>query len=131
MLQTSPKIKLNACLSSTLLAMIPKVESELSQFRKIVEKPCIEFEQRMSHLGWFAPTESQKMEGFLTSIVSGLEEKFVEIRRRETLARARDLVLSDYHNTMLGTGDALDDETASAGIDLYTYKFIKDDVVFL
>ena len=41
--------------------------------------------------------------------------KFGEMRRREILSRARELMLADYHNTMLGTGDALEDDPASAG----------------
>jgi len=41
--------------------------------------------------------------------------RYAEIRRRETLERARELVLSDYHNTMVAGGDALDDELSSAG----------------
>lgn len=36
-------------------------------------------------------------------------------RRLEVLSRARSLVLGDYHNTMLGTGNALEDDPASAG----------------
>lgn len=31
------------------------------------------------------------------------------------LSHARELVMSDYHNTMLGGGDALEDDPASAG----------------
>ena len=37
-------------------------------------------------------------------------------RRIEILSRARSLVLGDYHNTMLGTGDAQEDDPSSAGI---------------
>ena len=33
----------------------------------------------------------------------------------EYLSRARNLVLCDYHNTMLGTGDAQEDDPATAG----------------
>ena len=102
-------------LSTTLLAIVPKTEAELAQFQKSIEKPCAEFETKMSHLGWLPGPEGGATEGCLTGLVRSLNEKFVEIRRRETLSRARELVLSDYHNTMLGTGDAQDDEPASAG----------------
>jgi hypothetical protein len=114
-LQTSSKVKLSDALSSTLLAMVPKTESEMTQYQKSIEKPCAEFELKMGHLGWFPQADSGGSTGVLTSLVRDLNEKFVEIRRRETLSRARDLVLSDYHNTMLGTGDAQDDEASSAG----------------
>lgn len=39
------------------------------------------------------------------------------LRRVEYLSRARNLVLCDYHNTMLGTGDAQEDDPATAGED--------------
>ena len=41
--------------------------------------------------------------------------KFSDSRRKDVLVRARELVLSDYHNTMLGSGDALEDDPSSAG----------------
>ena len=96
--------------------MVPKTETELSQFHKSIEKPCAEFESKMEHLGWLPAAEASGNGGFLTALVQRLDDSFVEIRRRDTLSRARDLVLSDYHNTMLGTGDAQDDEPASAGV---------------
>lgn len=35
--------------------------------------------------------------------------------RSSLLSKARDIILNDYHNTMLGTGDALEDDMSSAG----------------
>lgn len=118
-LQGSPKANLVGTLSATLLAMVPKTETELAHFHKSIEKPCAEFESKMGHLGWLPAAEANEEGGFLTALVRRLDDSFVEIRRRETLSRARDLVLSDYHNTMLGTGDAQDDEPASAGVYAY------------
>jgi hypothetical protein len=43
-------------------------------------------------------------------------ESYAFVRRRDVLSRARELLMSDYHNTMLGTGDAQDDEQSSAGV---------------
>jgi len=40
---------------------------------------------------------------------------YSDLRRKEILKLAREVVLSDYHNTMLAAGDALDDELSSAG----------------
>ena len=36
-------------------------------------------------------------------------------RRKEVLSRGRALLLADYHNCMLASGDARDDNPASAG----------------
>lgn len=108
-------MNIESVLSHTILAMVPKTEAELSQFQKSIEKPCSDFESRMSHLGWLQPVVERQAESSLSSLVRSLNEKFVEIRRRDTLSRAREMVLSDYHNTMLGTGDAQDDEPATAG----------------
>ena len=41
--------------------------------------------------------------------------RFADMRRKEILGRGRDLLLSDYHNTMMANGDANEDDPASAG----------------
>ena len=38
-------------------------------------------------------------------MVADLSGKYAVMRRREILTRGRDLLLSDYHNTMLAAGD--------------------------
>jgi hypothetical protein len=38
-------------------------------------------------------------------VVADLSGKYAVMRRREILTRGRDLLLSDYHNTMLAAGD--------------------------
>ena len=43
----------------------------------------------------------------LTEVVRDLSSRFSTLRRREILTRARDLLLSDYHNTMLAAGDGM------------------------
>lgn len=41
----------------------------------------------------------------LSDVVADLSGKYTVMRRREILTRGRDLLLSDYHNTMLAAGD--------------------------
>lgn len=44
----------------------------------------------------------------LLAILSSLRSRFAKTKRREILLRAREVVLADYHNTMLAAGDALE-----------------------
>ena len=44
----------------------------------------------------------------LTEVVSSLKIRYAKSRRRELLVRAREVLLADYHNTMLASGDALE-----------------------
>ena len=53
--------------------------------------------------------------GPLSDYITDLPSIFADLRRREILKTAREVVLSDYHNTMLAMGDATEDELASAG----------------
>ena len=41
----------------------------------------------------------------LTEVAGDLRSRFSTLRRRDILSRARGLLLSDYHNTMLAAGD--------------------------
>ena len=41
-------------------------------------------------------------------VVADLSQHFAHARRKQVLGRARSLVLADYHNTMLASGDALE-----------------------
>jgi hypothetical protein len=108
-------ISLFPTLRATLLALLPKTEHDLEPFRSSVTSPCLEFEQRMNLFGFLSSDQARGSVGPLTSTVHSLGGHFLTARRAEILARARSLVLSDYHNTMLGTGDAMEDDTSSAG----------------
>ena len=102
-------------LSNTLLAILPKHEPEMEAFTSAVTAPCHEFEQKMNLFGFLSSDEARGDSGPLSTTVQALYAHFLSVRRFEILAKARSLVLGDYHNTMLGTGDALEDETSSAG----------------
>ena len=39
--------------------------------------------------------------------MNDLSTRYASMRRREVLTRVRDLLLSDYHNTMLAAGDGM------------------------
>jgi len=53
--------------------------------------------------------------GPLSSYITDLPSIYADLRRQEVLKMARDVVLSDYHNTMMAAGDAAEDELSSAG----------------
>ena len=102
-------------LCGTLLAMLPKSETDLIAFQSSIKSPCREFEQKMNLYGFLSSDEARGERGPLTNVVQTLHAEFLSSRRTEILAKARRLVLSDYHNTMLGTGDALEDDPSTAG----------------
>ena len=111
-----------AALMETLLhsvaAHLPKCEAELGAFRRSLEGPCAAFEQSLHTFGLIEDTTTQSSgvgAGPLTAYLADLPATYADLRRREILKNARDLVMSDYHNTMLAAGDAAEDELASAG----------------
>ena len=87
----------------------------MESFVSSLENPCHEFEQKMNLYGFLSSDEARGNCGPLTCTVEKLFTHFLTSRRTEILAKARSVVLCDYHNTMLGTGDALEDDTSSAG----------------
>jgi hypothetical protein len=110
-----PSIAFFPTLSNTLLAILPKQEPDMELFQAAVGTPCREFEQKMNLFGFLSSDEARGDGGPLWTSVQSLSSQFLSARRFEILAKARSLVLCDYHNTMLGTGDALEDDTSSAG----------------
>ena len=51
----------------------------------------------------------------LSKIIDELDVHFANGARRDMLSKARELVLSDYHNTMLASGDASEVGVVCAG----------------
>ena len=116
-------------LKSTLIGLFPKTESDLVTFQRSTERACKDFENRLITVGFrLLPykksnslnddqDDDQDDENLhpLSNVFSSVSEQYANVRRKDILARARELVLSDYHNTMLGSGDALEDDPASAG----------------
>ena len=120
-------IALGNCLCSALTALIPEAERLLEGFRGTMEKACKDFEDKCSgaqlpcitvntsKLAVVAPGSGGVYASPLSTIIAELNSKYCESRRRQLLSRARDTLLSDYHNTMFGTGDAMEDDVSSAG----------------
>ena len=150
-------------LADTLAELIPKSESDLAAFQRLVQDPCEEFETRMTGYGFETYQHSQQLlqaaaaavgssddlnsstlsvdgndtsgadssasssngsgsslvGSSLLAILASLRSRFAKSKRREILLRAREVVLSDYHNTMLAAGDALE-----VSIALYIYIHI-------
>lgn len=97
----------------TVSVQLPKSESELQSFRRSLEQPCRDLEQSLATFGFLRSASAS--ESPLTDYLSNLPSIYSDLRRCEILKAARELVLSDYHNTMLAAGDALEDELSSAG----------------
>ena len=116
-------LSLMSNIENTLLLLMPKLESDLPAFQKPLVKGCKDFESKILSCGIFGEELFSVPGSFksnpLTNFVDDLISRFADSRRRDILVRARELMLSDYHNTMLGTGDALDDDPASAVHDSY------------
>ena len=148
-LNSTGKVNLMDILAKTLLAMMPNSEAERAAFQQSLEKPCADFESQCANLGWLSNEDGSTCD-HLSRVVADLSNKFTEIRcgshgkllipielvwydlfrRRDVLSRARELLMSDYHNTMLGTGDAQEDEQSSAG-ELYRWLHILFFVTWL
>ncbi len=114
----SPPISIRSRLAETLIELIPKVETDLNTFQKLVEQPCIEFETKLAGYG-FQDTSSVNIDGVneeaasntsstLVEIMKSLKMRFAKSKRKEILGQARAIVLADYHNTMLASGDVLE-----------------------
>lgn len=111
---SSQTLPLMSHLTTTLLNLMPKVESELTTFQKPLEKSCKDFETKMNSFGSFGRNMFSSVPSPLSDIIGDLGSRFGDARRRDILVCARQDLLADYHNTMLGTGDVLEDDTASA-----------------
>jgi hypothetical protein len=98
------------------MSQVPKVESELAVFIKALDKPIKDLENKLKSLGLLPlNTESSSSAFFLSSFISELPAKCIVERRKDILSRGRDIILADYHNTMLAAGDAQEDDPSSAG----------------
>lgn len=102
---------LSALLLEALMQHLPTLESDLPAHIRLLEKHCPELESKLSSLS-FLP---QQNETFLSDHIKDLNMKFIVEKRREYLVRARQVLLADYHNTMLAAGDAQEDDPSSAG----------------
>ena len=121
-------LPLMTVLMETLTALVPKNENELSTFQRLIEKPCKDFENKLDTLGLLTTSSSSSQNNQqqphlspLTNAVQEMRCRFADMRRKEILGRGRDLLLSDYHNTMMANGDANEDDPASAGNVLSLY----------
>jgi hypothetical protein len=92
---------------------IPKSETDLQTFKRTLDDPVKGIEWKFEN--YFKLSRAKINTDFLSSHMSNLQSIFSSFRRKEILKNARDLVLLDYHNTMIASGDALDDALSSAG----------------
>lgn len=119
-------------LHNTLLAVLPKTEAEVLNLQRNLEKPCRDFQKKLYTMNLadvliIAPGEGgtrtseaslesdASLASALLQTVVDLPILFAESRRKELLFQAREMLLSDYHNCMLATGDAKQDDPSSAG----------------
>jgi CRISPR/Cas system CMR-associated protein Cmr5 small subunit len=106
-MEQRPTMSILGVLRETTSLLLPKSESELAHFKRSLEDPFQEFETKFSNF-WPNSNLTSTTTTHLSDYLTELAERFAEIRRREILERARELVLSDYHNTMIASGDALE-----------------------
>ena len=102
-------------LSDTINQRLPKNESDLAAFKRGIEDSCRVLDSKLSQTLRVTSSGSLTTIPTLTETLDNLSTIFSTLRRKEILKTARELVLSDYHNAMIGSGDALDDDLASAG----------------
>jgi hypothetical protein len=96
--------------------LVPKNEADLAAFQRGLERQCTDFDAKLGSLGLFGELLVGTDAGLrLPDLARRLPALFTEMRRRSLLAEARALLLVDYHNTMLTSGDAQMDDMASAG----------------
>ena len=126
-LEPAGALPLVPMLVDTLTALVPKSEGELAGFQRAAEKASKDLEAKLSALGLLQGSDSfssssssssrssRSRSSRLSDSVSELRHRFADMRRKEILGRGRDLLLSDYHNTMVAAGDASEDEPSSAG----------------
>jgi hypothetical protein len=106
--------KLTQQLAEVISSHIPKSESDLNNFKKTLDEPVRALEWKIE--SYFKISKTTRIgSDFLSVHLSNMQSTFSSIRRKEILKHARDLVLLDYHNTMIASGDALEDELSSAG----------------
>jgi hypothetical protein len=118
-LQEGPSSLMQALIGA-VAQQLPKSEAELPLFRRSLEGPCRLLETKLRSFGLLYSSagddeDAVEAPGPLSAYLADLPTIFADLRRREILKSARELVLSDYHNTMMATGDALQDELSSAG----------------
>lgn len=109
---------ISALLIETISNQMPKIESDLQLFKKSLEEPSKTLEWKLENFFKLSrnSTAAQKISSdFLTAYLQNMSSIFSSIRRKEILKHARELVLLDYHNTMIASGDAAEDELSSAG----------------
>jgi len=94
-------ISLMQTLHNTLLHAMPKVEADVVPFQRSLDKPTREFEIKCKQ---FLPANTTNG---LVKLVEDLPNIFADTKRKEILSRARELVISDYHNTMVSFPVAL------------------------
>lgn len=114
----SDPYNLLAALDDAISLHLPKNESDIATFKRGLEEVCRILDQRLTHTlrkGITRNSSSSNPTDSLTEYLNNLHTTFAALRRKEILKTARDLVLLDYHNSMIGSGDVLEDDLASAG----------------
>jgi hypothetical protein len=114
-LYNNPTYSLRTILEDTIMHHLPRLESEVAGYQRLLDKPARDLQQKLKTLRLLPLGEDTAEVGFLVSIISELTAKFITERRKDVLSRARDIILADYHNVMSASGDAQEDEPSSAG----------------
>jgi hypothetical protein len=112
----TPQFCVTALLANSISSHLPKHENDLAAYRRQLERPCADLDAKFRLFGFDSGESSSRDEpSVLTTCLQNLASIYADSRRSDILRQARDIVTADYHNTMMATGDALEDDSSSAG----------------
>lgn len=101
-----------AALDNVISLNLPKNETDIPAFKRSLEDCCKNLDTRLNIT---VRKYSGQTNMILSEYITNLSSIYASLRRKEILKHARDLVLLDYHNAMIGSGDVIEDDLSSAG----------------
>eukprot|EP01034_Spumella_vulgaris_P021791 gene21791-27860_t len=114
----TPQFCILSLLADSISTHLPKHETELVAYRRLLERHCLDLDAKFRLFGFSTTGDDSKdaaRVSELTTCLQSLPSIYADSRRSDILKQARDLVTADYHNTMMAAGDALEDDPSSAG----------------
>ena len=99
----SPNGVLTKIVLEVLRNALPMDEKEMSTFDRVVEA-ARRFEIRLSESGWL----SSGSEHHFAAFVNDADRQFIQKRRTAILVSTRDMLLQDYHNSVMIEAEGID-----------------------
>lgn len=126
----SPKHLLVPAIIDVVVNAQPTSKQEMTTFRKSIDKPLKELEKKLITCNFYGPITKDELSNMrksgiqynvltakepFTALLDNLDDTLNAIRRRDILSKGREYIIADYHNVMIASGDASEDEVSSAG----------------